>query len=322
MPNKNKISVHHEWGKLKEVIIGRGEDLTIPKWLEGMDLPDKHFVTVFKKYGGKKLSDFNPESSKKVIEQINGLADLLEKKDIIVHRNHDLAPDEKEFQAIGLSYLFPRDLILVINNNIIELCQKNLFRRKEIFSIRPAIIPHLKDSDVKYISMPKGRPKTVQQGFFLEGGDVLLNGYEIYVGDSNIASNKAGIDWLQNYLGPKYKVHRVRLKHDVLHLDCALSLLRPGLGVMCPDAFIDELPSSIKDWDFVTITNKEMHKLAANIFVLDDKTAIIEKQHHHIGEKLNKKGHNIIEIPYDEVSKYGGAFRCSHHPLRRESNLA
>jgi N-dimethylarginine dimethylaminohydrolase len=48
--------------------------------------------------------------------------------------------------------------------------------------------------------VPLGSP-AASTGPFLEGGDTLLNGHEIYVGMSGCASDMAGIDWLQALLG-------------------------------------------------------------------------------------------------------------------------
>ena len=50
---ENSVSVHHEWGTLKEVILGRGEDLLIYSWsdqLEQLKL-DPELVKLFKENG-------------------------------------------------------------------------------------------------------------------------------------------------------------------------------------------------------------------------------------------------------------------------------
>ena len=52
----------------------------------------------------------------------------------------------------------------------------------------------------RWSSVPLGSPAAVD-GPFLEGGDVLLNGREIYVGMSGCASDMAGIDWLAGAAG-------------------------------------------------------------------------------------------------------------------------
>ena len=190
------------------------------------------------------------------------------------------------------------------------------------------VIVHEKNSEntnnvqqIITISMPASPPNLGKKNPYLEGGDVLLNGRHIYVGYSGRASNDAGIEWLKGYLGPDYQVNKIKLKPNVLHLDCAIALIRPGLGLMCPEWIDGELPESLKDWEFITVTPEQADKLACNILVLEPNKVIADKQHHDIAEKLREKGVEVIEIPYDKVAFWGGAFRCSHHPLRRESKL-
>ncbi|MBU0686872.1 MAG: hypothetical protein KKB81_03350 [Candidatus Margulisbacteria bacterium] len=316
------VSVHHEWGTLKEVILGSGKDLTLPPWLPDMRSPDPNFTEFLKKYGGMKYKDVNPESAKKVIEQQDHLAKVLESRGVIVHRvDHFPFPEEENYVAKGINFVFPRDPILVIDNNFIEISLRSPFRRKEKFAIRPFVEKFIDDPRVNFVSIPPASPHLDERGPFLEGGDVLLNGYEIYVGNSGVASDQNGTAWLQNYLGPKYKVHEIKLKPDVLHLDCAMALLRPGLGLLYKDGILSELPDSLKGWDWITVTKEEADKLGCNVLILDDKTVIADPQHARIIKEMRKKGVEVIEVPYDEVSKFLGAFRCSHHPLIRESKL-
>lgn len=325
-----QISVHHEWGALKEVIVGRGEDLIVPSWSDQIEKLEKSpgLEEFIKENAGKKFADIDPKSSKKLIEQIDGLAKLLKKKGIIVHRNRLYTPDEVNYLwdvQNGGSLLFPRDPVLVIDNNIIETILQAPARRKERFSIRQILLDAADGSNAKYVSMPVASPRMPNDNEtdpFLEGGDVLLNGYEIYVGYSGRASNRTGIEWLKNYLGPKYKVHTIKLRPDVLHLDCAMALLQPKLGLICKERIIGELPELLKDFEFVEVTEEEAKNLGTNVLVLDEKTVIVDEQHQRIAQELREKGVNVITIPYEAVSVWGGAFRCSHHPLRRESKLS
>jgi N-dimethylarginine dimethylaminohydrolase len=71
----------------------------------------------------------------------------------------------------------------------------------------------------------------------------------------------------------------------------------------------------------VEVTKGEAKKLGANLMVLDDRTVIIDAQHHRIGRELEKRGVEVMEIPYGQVASSGGGLRCSHHPLVRESAL-
>lgn len=55
--------------------------------------------------------------------------------------------------------------------------------------------------------------------------------------------------------------------------------------------------------------------------MLDEKRVIVDSAHERVAEKLRDKGQEVILLPYQAPSLYGGAFRCSHHPIRRESVL-
>jgi glycine amidinotransferase len=325
MNGKNQISVHHEWGKLKEVIVGIGDDLVVPSYYEGLSYFGSQQIEEMKKYGGSKLNDIHPKLAKRVIEQANGLAKVLEDRGVIVHRCHLLHPEEKKYLddvQKGLMPLFPRDPILVIGNNVIELSLRNPMRRKERYGIRPILESILRNSNANFVAVPPASPQLDDKGPFLEGGDVLLNGYEIYVGNSGRASNKAGIEWLRKYLGPKYKVHKIRVDNKFVHLDAVLALIRPGLGIIYREGIKDELPKSLENWDFIAVdSEEEANRLAANALVLDEKTVIIDNQHHRIAEELRKKGQEVIEILFSAVVIFGGSLRCAHHPLRRESKL-
>jgi len=324
-PAENEISVHHEWGKLEEVIVGIGEDLVMPSYSEYVSfIYDPKYIDMMKKYGGMKAADIEPKSTKEAIQQINRLAKVLKDRGIIVHRSHRLKPQEKkylEYVQKGSMFFFARDPILVIGNNVIETALKVPMRAKERYALRPILRKRLKKSSANYVSMPVVSPEFGKGGMYLEGGDVLLNGYEIYVGNSGRASNSAGIKWLQNLLGPKYKVHEIKLSPEFEHLDCVLSLPRPGLMVICKDGIKGKLPKSIRDWDAIEVSIAEAKKLGSNLFVIDEKTCIVDTQHHRIAEELRKRGQEVIEIPYAQVATWGGAFRCSHHPLRRKSKL-
>lgn len=322
---KKEISVHHEWGKLKEVMVGIGDDIVVPTYYEGLGFFDQRAIEFMKQYGGSKLSDADPKTQRIVLEQVSGLVKILEDRGITVHRCHLLRPEEKKYLEDvqkGHLLLFPRDPIVVIGNNVIELSLRFPMRRKERWSLRPVLESVLKESNANYVAMPPASPQLDESGPFLEGGDILLNGYEIYVGHSGWTSNRAGIEWLRKFLGPRYSVHEIRLNRAFQHLDCVLALLRPRLGIMCPEGFVDELPESLRNWEYVTVTKEEAENLGANALVLDEKTVIIDERHHRIGGDLQARGQEVIEVPFGRVSVYGGALRCWHHPLIRDSKLS
>ncbi len=320
-----KVSVNHEWGKLTEVVIGRGDTLRMPGYSKYVDfIYDPQYLEKMKQNGGKDAMDLEPELTKKVIAQIDNLAEVLQKRGIKVHRPALLDQPQSQFLDYvqkGRMQLYARDPMLVIGNNVFETALKVPMRAKERFGLRPILRELAEKRGAKFVAMPMPDPSFPDDGIYIEGGDVQLNGYEIYVGNSGRASTKAGIAWLQQQLGPKYKVIEVPLDSAWEHLDCVLALLKPGLGLIYRPGFKGELPAAIRDWDYVEVTLDEAKKLAANALVLDETTCIIDAQHQRIIKELRKRGHNVVEVPYDAVATWGGAFRCSHHPIIRQSVL-
>lgn len=322
----NTICVHHEWGVLKEVILGHGDDLIMPAFCDAVSwFYDPNTVENMKKYGGMKATEVEPETSTNAKKQIDDLAGLLETRGIIVHRSRRLRPAEMQYLDYvqkGAHFFYARDPMLVIGKNVVETAISIPFKVKERYALRPILAERVKGSDAQYVSMPVPTPVFDRDHeIYLEGGDVLLNGYEIYVGNSGLGSNRAGMEWLGHFLGPRYKVHEIQLSPEFEHLDCVLALTRPGLGVICRDGIVGEMPRSLQKWDFVDVSKDDAKKLAANLMVIDERTVVIDKQHSRVGEELTKSGVEVIGIPYDAVAGWGGGLRCSHHPLVRESVL-
>src|SRR5258708_36456886 len=138
-----------------------------------------------------------------------------------------------------------------------------LCRQRERYGLRPIIQRAVQQVGARWSSGPLGSPGCVD-GPFLEGGDTLLNGREVYVGISGCASDLAGVDWLQALLGDRYRVLAVAMRSNVLHLDCALALIKPGLLIWCPEKFIDRLPMSLRGWHAITFSRAEAKLLPAH----------------------------------------------------------
>lgn len=216
--------------------------------------------------------------------------------------------------------LFPRDPMIVIDNHVIDASLRLKCRQRERYGLRPYIQKVVQQRGAHWSSVPLGSPACVD-GPFLEGGDVLLNGLEVYVGMSGCASDMAGIDWLQALLGERYKVIPVALRSNVLHLDCALGLVKPGLLVWCPEKLIDGLPTSLRNWDAIVVSMDEANRLATNGLILEEGRMIVDADNTRVIEELRKRRMDVIPLPFDGPIAAGGGLRCAHHPLWRESAL-
>jgi glycine amidinotransferase len=317
------FGVHHEWGKLREVVIGisPADDFVVfhedsARWL----VPPAD--TYRRAHTGRRLIELDPERARRIERQIDSLAELVAREGVTVHRPERLDGEERTFLAPNGegAQLFPRDPMIVIGNHVIESSIRLKCRQRERYGLRPIIQDLVQRRGARWSSVPLGSPAGVE-GPFLEGGDTLPNGYEVYVGISGCASDLAGIDWLQALLGDKYRVIPVAMRSNVLHLDCALALIKPGLLVWCPEKLIDGLPTSLRDWDAVAVSRDDADKLATNCLVLEEGRIIIDAGNARMIEELRKRRIDVIPLSFDGPVGAGGSLRSAHHPLLRESTL-
>jgi N-dimethylarginine dimethylaminohydrolase len=319
-----RFGAHHEWGKLREVVIGisPAEDFVVfyeesQRWL----IPPGDAFS--RQHAGRRLIDIDAEAAMRIERQVDALAELVAREGVVVHRPERLKGDERTFLAPNGegAQLFARDGMIVVGNHVIDASLRLKCRQRERYGLRPIIQQIVQQRGARWSSVPLGSPGCVD-GPFLEGGDTLLNGYEVYVGISGCASDLAGADWLQALLGDAYRVIPVAMKSNVLHLDCSLALIKPGLLVWCPEKFIDGLPMSLRDWDAITVSRDEANLLATNGLVLEEGRVIVDASNARVIEELRKRKVDVIPLPFDGPIGTGGGLRCAHHPLLRESVLA
>jgi glycine amidinotransferase len=317
------FGAHHEWGKLREVVIGisPAEDFVVfyeesQRWL----IPPGDEIS--RKYTGQRLIDVDADRANRIERQVEALAELVAQEGVTVHRPERLQGEERTFMAPNGegAQLFPRDPMIVIGSHVIDASLRLKCRQRERFGLRPHIQKMVQNRGARWSSVPLGSPACVD-GPFLEGGDALLNGYEVYVGMSGCASDMAGIDWLQALLGERYRVIPVALRSNVLHLDCAMGLVKPGLLVWCPEKLIDGLPMSLRDWDAIVVSKDEANLLATNGLILEEGRMIVDADNKRVIEELRKRRMDVIPLPFDGPIATGGGLRCAHHPLWRESAL-
>ena len=273
------------------------------------------------------MEDYEPELNQQSIDQMKAIIKILTDRGIVVHQIEQLSPAEVEYLASNgdaVMQTFPRDPILVIGNKVIETSMLEPHRRKERFAIRRTIEDRLVNSGSYLISMPQPDPYRSKSdgdygpGPYLEGGDVMLVGQNIYVGQTGNASNPAGIRWLRDYLDRDYRVHKVPFSRRFLHLDCVLALPRPGVAIVCQEAFTQGLPEFLNGWKLINVSADDAEKkIGCNGLVLSKDSIIIGDNIPALQKELQAEGLEVITTPIDALTWQGGGFRCWHHPLIR-----
>ncbi|OYN65975.1 amidinotransferase [Bacillus safensis] len=256
---------------------------------------------------------------------------VLQKYDVDTQMPRLLTEDEKKLGlaengitgGAGATNFFARDPFFTIGNHIIEGSFFSSYRRLEVLPARDILLKEVKANQNPYVAVPQpdvSKGINSKTGPFLEGGDILVYGKTIFVGNSGQASNKEGIDWLRNYLTPDgYKVVEVKLEKNTLHLDCAISFVRDGLMIVNEDSLPNGIPDELKDWDKIKVSYKDAQNLDINGLPINEKVYVTDIAYKNtIGKELEKRDIKVEYVDFKITRSFGGAFRCTTQPLLRK----
>ncbi|MFG3253416.1 dimethylarginine dimethylaminohydrolase family protein [Streptomyces sp. NPDC048172] len=324
-----RIAVRDELAPLKEAFVGRMD-------IDSLVHPLSYSIVEYWGMSQAKIDAWNrgvgrpfrdmldPAETKAVEHQMESLVSLYEAHGVRVHRPRQLTRYEDEFVTRGHAELYTRDTVVVVGNTAVETTPMMPSRRKEIFGLRETLTARLAaDPDAGHVAMPQPPPTVPDHrvpespGPFLEGGDLFQLGDDILVGNSGLASNSAGVAWLRRQF-PDRRVHEVGLRRPWLHLDCVLSIIRPGLVMCYRDGLVDGLPEPIADWEVIDATREEAHALGCNTMALAPNKVVIAREHTRLIRQLRRRRVDVIsEFEFGAVCALGGGIRCVTSPLRR-----
>ncbi|MFE0027742.1 arginine deiminase family protein [Amycolatopsis sp. NPDC059021] len=328
-----RLEVPDEFSPLREVFVGIFDpdapiapvSYSLRKYLsaEAVELTQENV--------GRSFRDIDPpERIAATRKQLDDLADLYRAHGVVVHRPRKLTALETEFVVPGGDPMFARDPLVVIGHRVIETSLMMPARRKEIFAYRDILRERIaEDPAAAYFAIPGPAPSTFDPagpegtGPFLEGGDVFVLGTDILVGNSGLASNRDGIEWLTHLLRPHgYRVHEVRLTDQWLHLDCVLAVVRPGLALCHRPAFPGGLPGLLAGWEIIDATEDEAHAMGCNTVCLAPNKVVIPRRHDRLIGRLAEHGAEVVTgFDFDLISEFGGGVRCATLPLSRVGHL-
>ncbi|WP_044209621.1 dimethylarginine dimethylaminohydrolase family protein [Flammeovirga sp. OC4] len=321
-PNTNKeIQNNHEWDQVEEIVVGRWvrDAFEIPMISENVKnlypyISDSSF-NYMGRAQGHILADIYPQDDQEFYTEQENLVKVVESLGVKVRR-----PEELEVHSIATSQPYSRDPIITIGNKVIIANMNLEARRLETANYRRIALDLAKNYNGEVVNMPANKAGLHEDNIYLEGGDVFVNGKEIYVGLSGNASNEAGVEWLQKELGDNYKVYGIQLQHHVLHLDCAMMLLNDHQGVVCKGDFVDfdALPASLKKYEWVEVKPEQAQLMATNGMVINDHTVIVSNAFPEVNNRIKALGIDVIEIPFRKANYFGGGIRCSYQPIYRQ----
>ena len=321
------FGAYTDFGRLRAAIVGSADGLALPPFNPTLHHYNDEVQAALRRSGDQALlvAEVMPERWHKTVEQLDQLAALYESNGVQVYRPRPYSEEETEYLAHlqpGHSLLYPADPVYTLGKRYFELNIRRAYRRKEVFPLREIVAPMISsDAEASHVVMPAPQPFEPSSGGpgpYLEGGDIICYQNHVFVGESDIASNRAGTDWLESHITPEYQMHRMPMKGTVLHLLGAMVLIREGLLILYRDELNCDLPEPLKDWDVIEISEAEARAYATVGVSLDDERYIIPAGLHRVNEELDRRGVQPIPIDFEHVGYWGGCVSCATQAISRD----
>lgn len=345
------VNAYNEWDPLEEVIVGI---------VDGAHFPPRHVAVgapltpqqreTFLRQAGK---PFPAERVAAARAELDALAVRLEAEGIRVRRpeprDHSQSFGAPGWTSTGLYDAMPRDVLLVVGNEIIECPMawrsryyatssyrpllKEYFRAGARWSAAPK--PELPDEfyETEWSDRPEGAPfRSVISEFepTFDAADFIRCGRDVFVQRSHV-TNMQGIQWLQHHLGNDYRVHVLELSDDhPMHIDASLMPLAPGKLLIHPDR-VPTVPRMFKDWDVMSAPRPvipDSHPLYMtskwinmNVLMLDEQRVVVERQDLPMIEAMRMWGFTPIPCDFRNFNSFGGSFHCATLDVCRRGTL-
>lgn len=199
--------------------------------------------------------------------------------------------------------VFTRDTGFVIGGKLFISSMAENIRKGETAILKK----WLKDHNIYYRQLPSK----------MEGGDIIVEEDTLWIGMSDRTSHQT-IKSLKKEL-PDYTINTVELDSNVLHLDCVFNTVDRDTAIVYPPAINpDSYRLLRRKFDLIEVTSDEQFHMGPNVLSIGNKTVISLPENKQLNRKLRSSGFHVREIPFSEIIKSGGSFRCCTLPLVRK----
>jgi len=337
----------NEWDPLEEVIVGNPL---------GARFPTADQSTRVAEFPDRSLSDipqgpFSQQVIEETEEDLHTFVTTLENLGIKVRRP-DTWPHEKKFSTIhwesrGYYNYCPRDIMLVIGDQIIETPSVMRSRAQETFSYRAMMVEYLK-SGARWYSAPNpmlldslfevdpDKPVLLDLEPAFDAANVLRLGQDLIYLVSG-TGNELGGQWLQTILGDQFRVHYLKDVYYGSHIDSTFVALRPGL-ILCNPARInqDTLPEILKQWEVIYSPPMEgtgrfdaeylgrsigSKWIDMNLLSISPDLVVVDQHQTALIKLLEKQGIDVIRLQLRHSKMLGGGYHCTTLDIRRKGTL-
>jgi N-dimethylarginine dimethylaminohydrolase len=338
----------NEWDPLEEVIVGNPLNARFPT-------PDKSTqVAEFCNHTLENMprGPFPQRVIEETEEDLHEFQRILERLGVTVKRPdtwpHDAKYSTIHWEAQGYYNYCPRDVLLVVGDQIIETPNVIRSRAQETHSYRTLLMEYMK-SGAKWFSAPKpmlldslfdgvdlSKPMPHNHEPAFDAANVLRFGYDLIYLVSG-TGNELGGQWLQTILGDKYRVHFLKDVYYGSHIDSTLVALRPGLLLANPSRVNDDtLPKVLKQWKVIyspPMENTNRYDpeylskcigsdwIDMNAFSIGPNLIVVDGNQPTLIKLLEKHGLDVIPLKLRHSKMLGGGPHCVTVDVRRKGKL-
>ena len=337
----------NEWDPLEEVIVGNPLRARFPfadRSTQLAEFPDRSLEEI-------PQGSFPQWIIEETEEDLNEFVAVLEQLGITVKRP-ETWPHEDKFSTIhweseGYYNYCPRDIMLVIGDQIIETPNVIRSRAQESLSYRKLMIDYLKSGAKWYcapkpmlldslfdVDMDKPMPRNDEPAF--DAANILRFGRDLLYLVSG-TGNELGGQWLQTILDDDFRVHFLKDVYYGSHIDSTFVALRPGL-ILCNPARINEqtLPEFLKQWEVIYSPPMESTDrfdadylsrsigskwIDMNLFSINPDLVVVDRDQTALIKLLEKQGIDVIPLKLRHSKMLGGGFHCITLDTRRKGTL-
>ncbi|KAK3710666.1 hypothetical protein QZH41_011008, partial [Actinostola sp. cb2023] len=313
----------------------------------------------FEKFGGH---PFPRPHTEKAIEEIEEFCNILRHEGVTVRRPELIDFTEvyktSNFESCSLYAAMPRDILLVVGNEIIESPMawrsrffeyrayrpliKEYFRQGARWTTapKPLMSDDLYDTDYPMRTTVEDRNQLAAQGRFVttefepcfDAADFMRAGRDIFVQRSQV-TNYMGIEWMSRHLGDQYNLHILSFDDpNPMHIDATFYIIGPGLVLSNPDRPCHQIHMFRKaGWKVIeppTPLIPDNHPLwmsskwlSMNVLMLDQKRVVCDKNETTTIKMFEKLGMTCIPLSIRHANSLGGGFHCWTTDIRRKGKL-
>lgn len=337
----------NEWDPLEEVIVGnplRARFPTADPSTRVAEFPDRPLAEI-------PQGPFPQQILDETEEDLEAFVAVLTQAGVTVQRPetwpHDATFGTIHWQAQGYYNYCPRDILLVIGDQIIETPNVIRSRAQETFSYRALLLEYLR-SGARWYGAPKPmlldslfdvdltRPTPRNDEPAFDAANVLRFGRDlIYL--VSATGNELGGQWLQTILGDSFRVHFLKDVYFGSHIDSTFAALRPGL-VLCNPSRVDSttLPPILKQWEVLyspPMENTERYSadyraksigsdwIDMNMFSIHPGLVVVDRDQTALIRMLEAHGLDVAPLKLRHSKMLGGGFHCVTLDVRRRGTM-